>query len=77
MSISRRATMVITAAITGILLTARDDEGSPWKEIYVIKLVGTKLVVESVAYGKAFACKCFEDWLGGQDGRTLFGTVVD
>jgi hypothetical protein len=61
----------------GILVTARDDGGTPWPRIYVLRLEAGKLEVQEVPYGEGFKCSCFQDWLNGQDGRTLFGEVVE
>ncbi len=61
----------------GILVTARDDGGLPWPKLYVVRIEGSKLTIESVPYGKGFSCSCFADWVEGKDGRKLFGEVVE
>ena len=33
--------------------------------------------VSSKHFSEGGSCACFFDWVGGQDGRTLFGEVVD
>lgn len=65
-----------TSLTQGLLVTARDDAGVPWTKIYVLKLVENKLSVDPVPYSRGFQCSCFNDWLDGQDGRTLFGDVI-
>jgi len=43
----------------------------------VLKLVKGKVEVSSKHYSEGASCACFSDWVAGQDGRTLFGEVLE
>ena len=58
---------------TGILVTARNADGTAWTRIYVLKLVKNEVKLSSRHFSEGGSCACFYDWVSGQDGPTLFG----
>jgi hypothetical protein len=61
----------------GILISARDDGGKPWRTVYVLSLDAGKIGLATLSPAQACACSSYLTWRQGQDGRTLFGMVVD
>jgi hypothetical protein len=48
-----------------------------WNRIYVLKLVKNEVKLSSKHFTEGSSCACFYDWVAGQDGRTLFGEVLE
>lgn len=61
---------------TGILLSARDEQGKPWSKVYVLSVADSSLAVSSLSSAEACACPIYHKWKMGTDGRTLFGQVA-
>jgi hypothetical protein len=62
---------------SGILLSARTEEGKPWQVVYVVSLVDRAIGLDKLTPAQACACSSYLSWKQGQDGRTLFGMVVE
>jgi hypothetical protein len=43
----------------------------------VLKLVKNEVKLSSKHFSEGASCSCFYDWVSGQDGRTLFGEVLE
>lgn len=62
---------------TGILFSARSEEGRAWSRVYVLSLMDKKIGLDALSSSKACFCASYLAWKQGQDGRTLFGMVVE
>jgi hypothetical protein len=61
---------------TGIVLCARDGGGKAWDVVYHLTLEEAGLRAAPKPVNFAYGCSCFTDWLGGRDGREVFGMMV-
>jgi hypothetical protein len=62
---------------TGILFSARSEEGRTWSKVYVLSLADRKLDLDDMSPQQACFCSSYLSWKQGKDGRTLFGMVVE
>jgi len=62
---------------TGILFSARNEEGRTWSKVYVLSLEDKKLGLDDMTPQQACFCASYMSWRQGKDGRTLFGMVVE
>ncbi len=62
---------------SGILFSARSEEGRTWSKVYVLRLEDKKLGLDDLTPQQACFCASYLSWHQGKDGRTLFGMVVE
>lgn len=61
----------------GLLLYARDREGRPWRDAYMLRSDAGRIAVAPVPFLDAVRCSCIQDYLDGEGPTTTGATALD